>query len=36
MPKAKSATAEIEYETFGADPAPTVVLITGPGSQITR
>ena len=36
MPKAKSATAEIEYETFGADTAPAVLLINGLGSQMTR
>ena len=36
MPKAKSATAELEYETFGADTAPTVLLINGLGSQMTR
>ena len=36
MPKAKSATAELEYETFGASTAPTVLLINGLGSQMTR
>lgn len=36
MPKAKSATAELEYETFGADTAPAVLLINGLGSQMTR
>ena len=36
MPKAKSATAQLEYETFGAEIGPTVLLINGLGSQMTR
>ena len=36
MPRAKSASAELEYETFGAESAPAVLLINGLGSQMTR
>jgi pimeloyl-ACP methyl ester carboxylesterase len=36
MPKARSATAEIEYEAFGPLGAETVLLINGLGSQMTR
>lgn len=36
MPKAPSANAQIEYETFGAQTAPAVLLISGLGSQMTR
>jgi pimeloyl-ACP methyl ester carboxylesterase len=36
MPRAKSASAELEYEIFGAESAPAVLLINGLGSQMTR
>ena len=36
MPKAKNGSVEIEYETFGPPSAPTVLLINGLGSQMTR
>lgn len=36
MPRAKSNGIEIEYETFGPDDAPAVLLINGLGSQMTR
>ncbi|MBA4794164.1 alpha/beta fold hydrolase [Phenylobacterium sp.] len=36
MPRAKANGIEIEYETFGPDDAPAVLLINGLGSQMTR
>ncbi len=36
MPRAKANGIEIEYETFGPDTAPAVLLINGLGSQMTR
>jgi len=36
MPRAKANGIEIEYETFGPDNAPAVLLINGLGSQMTR
>ncbi|MFN3573073.1 MAG: alpha/beta fold hydrolase [Phenylobacterium sp.] len=36
MPRAKANGIEIEYETFGRDDAPAVLLINGLGSQMTR
>jgi len=36
MPRAKNGAVEIEYESFGAPTAPTVLLINGLGSQMTR
>jgi pimeloyl-ACP methyl ester carboxylesterase len=36
MPKAKSGAFEIEYESFGDPADPTILLINGLGSQMTR
>jgi pimeloyl-ACP methyl ester carboxylesterase len=36
MPRATNNGTEIEYETFGSDSAPAVLLINGLGSQMTR
>jgi pimeloyl-ACP methyl ester carboxylesterase len=36
MPKADNAGVTINYESFGADGAPTILLINGLGSQMTR
>ncbi|MDP3855129.1 alpha/beta fold hydrolase [Phenylobacterium sp.] len=36
MPKARNGAVEIEYETFGPDAAPAILLINGLGSQMTR
>ncbi|KQW70874.1 hypothetical protein ASE17_18625 [Phenylobacterium sp. Root77] len=36
MPRAKNGLVELEYESFGSDAAPTILLINGLGSQMTR
>ena len=36
MPRAKNGAVEIEYESFGDTSAPTILLINGLGSQMTR
>ena len=36
MPRAQNGSVELEYETFGAEAAPAVVVISGLGSQMTR
>ena len=36
MPRAKNGAVEIEYESFGDPSAPTILLINGLGSQMTR
>lgn len=36
MPRAKNGQVELEYEAFGADSAPAILLINGLGSQMTR
>ncbi|WP_374574250.1 alpha/beta fold hydrolase [Phenylobacterium sp.] len=36
MPQARNGAVAIEYETFGAPGAPTILLINGLGSQMTR
>ncbi len=36
MPRARNGQVELEYETFGDATAPTVLLINGLGSQMTR
>ena len=36
MPRAKNGQVELEYESFGDEAAPTILLINGLGSQMTR
>jgi len=36
MPQARNGDVVIEYESFGAEGSPTVLLINGLGSQMTR
>lgn len=36
MPKARNGDVELEYESFGPADAPTILLINGLGSQMTR
>ena len=36
MPKASNGPVEINYETFGDPTQPTILLINGLGSQMTR
>lgn len=36
MPRAKNGQVELEYESFGSDSAPAILLINGLGSQMTR
>ena len=36
MPRAQNGQVELEYESFGDEAAPTILLINGLGSQMTR
>ncbi|MGH6997840.1 MAG: alpha/beta fold hydrolase [Phenylobacterium sp.] len=36
MPRAKNGQVELEYESFGSESAPAILLINGLGSQMTR